>query len=209
METNIRIRFAGQVVAPNENGELEFESGLGTKTKIVAEEVHKKMQQAQSVEEALEFLRDSGAYIDMADSRIMIVATPNGAQIFYKDEPGRKIVVDKDIPESVMAEILSINNYDNGRAVEKVLMENGIIDAPEKEIDEVLTSEIDNISLEHKADNVDSRDITNGGEISSTRVQRELLSQDSSTIYNEEERRRIEEERLRKMKERTVKGMDR
>lgn len=193
MNNNVTIRIAGQVVVPNEKGELEFESGAGTKTKIPAEEIHTKLLEAQSLEEAFNLLQESGAYIGADGSRIMIVQTPNGTQIFAKDEPSRKIVIDRELPEAAITEILSINDYDNGRAVEKILVEHGIVEEPNKEMEEVITSDRDETSFDREASEVDDREIVNNSEISEARTARDM--------NRDEERRRIEEERMKKIRE--------
>jgi len=50
---DIKIRFGAYCISPNDKGELEFESGAGTHTKIQAEELHNRTLQAQSLEEVL------------------------------------------------------------------------------------------------------------------------------------------------------------
>lgn len=201
MENHVSIRFCGQIVVPNQNGELEFETGAGTKTKIPADELHTRLLQAQSFGEVEKYLKNSGAYIGSENSNIIIAETSNGTQIFSKDEPSRKIVIDKSIPESALEQILSINDYDNVRAVEKILIENGVIEDTEKEAEIINTFERDNLSFEQEADNVDSRDISDGGEIGASRLQRDMIENTNSGIISEEERRRIDEERLKKIKE--------
>lgn len=205
MNNDVTIRLAGQVVVPNAEGELEFESGAGTKTKIVAEEVHKRLLQAQSLEEAFEFLQSSGAYIGADGSRVMIVQTPNGAQIFAKDEPSRKIVVDRELPEAAIQQILSINDYDNGRAVEKILLEHGIIDNTRDEMEEVITSDIDNRSFEREARDVGRGDNTEGL-IGEARVARDNLEDPNRGIYSEQE---YAERRRREREAQERSGMDR
>jgi len=199
--TNVSVRFCGQCIVPNEKGELEFESGAGTKTQIHAEELERVMLYSQSLEEALDYLQGSGAYIGAQDSRMMVFTASNGTIIFSKDEPSRKTVIDKDVPESVIQQILAINNYDDERAVEKILIENGIIEDPEKETEQVLTSDIDNKSFEREADNVDSRDVTDGGMIGEARSARDSIEDPDRGIYSEEARRRMEEERMKKIRE--------
>lgn len=209
MNNDVTIRLAGQVIVPNENGELEFESGSGTKTNIPAEEIHNRLLEAQSLEEAFEFLRESGAYIGGENSRVLVAQTKNGTQIFAKDEPSRKVVIDRDIPEAAIEEILSINDYDNGRAVEKILIAHGVIEEPTNEMEEVITSDRTTSSFEREASNVDSRDITDGGEISAARDARDMEREDrDSGIYSEEERRRIDEERMRQIKEERARGIE-
>lgn len=210
---NVSVRFSGQCIVPNEKGELEFESGAGTKTQIQAEELQRVMLYSQSLEEALSYLQGSGAYIGAEDSRAMVFTTPNGTIIFSKDEPSRKIVVDRELPEAAITQILDISDYDDGRAVEKILIENGIIEEPEKEMEQVLTSDLDNKSYEREADNVDSKDVTDGGMIGEARSARDSIENPHSGIYSEEERRRIEVERLQKRKDERefgkTEGMDR
>lgn len=206
MENNITIRFAGQVIMPDDEGNMVFESGSATNTKLTAKEVHNRLLQAQSLEQALDLLKDSGAYIGTEGSRVMIVQTPNGTQIFSKDEPSRKIVVDRDLPESTIEQILSINDYDDGRAVEKILIENRIIENPKDEMEEVITSDIDNRSFEREANDVGRGENTEGL-IGEARVARDNLENPNKGIYSEQElieRRRRE----RQARERDY-GMDR
>lgn len=207
---NMSIRVAGQCIVPNENGELEFETGAGTKTKLQAEDILDKIRQAQSVKEVLEMLQGSGAYIDMEGSRVMVVTTPGGTIILSKDEPSRKIVVDRDVSESTIEQILSVNDYDSIRAVEKILIENRVIEEPEKEMEQVDTSDRNNISLENEADNTDSKDITDGGEIGANRLQRDIRQNPYAGIYSEEQTREMIEQR-RKERERSGRneGMER
>ena len=211
MECNVSIRFCGQVIVPNENGELEFEAGSGTKTKIPAEEVHKRLSQAQSFEEAIEYLKGSGAYVGKEDSRVMVVMTPNGSQIFSKDDPGQKIAVDKDIPENVINEILNADGLDSIEAVERILISNNIIEEPEKEAERVKTINGGDLSFEKEADNVDSRSMLDGGEIANARLSKDMLEDPRSGIISEEAKRNFDEERLRKRKEERAKdnGLDR
>lgn len=206
MENNITIRFAGQVIMPDDEGNMVFESGAATNTKLTAKEVRNKLLQAQSLEQAIDLLKDSGAYIGTEGSRVMIVQTPNGTQIFSKDEPSRKIVVDRDLPESTIEQILSINDYDDGRAVEKILIENRIIENPKDEMEEVITSDIDNRSFEREANDVGRGENTEGL-IGEARVARDNLENPNKGIYSEQElieRRRRE----RQARERDY-GMDR
>ncbi len=211
MECNVSIRFCGQVIVPNENGELEFEAGSGTKTKIPAEEVHKRLSQAQSFDEAIEYLKNSGAYVGKEDSRVMVVMTPNGSQIFSNDAPSQKIVVDKDIPENVISEILSVDGLDSIGTVERILISNNIIEDPEKEAERIKTINGGEFSFEKEADNVDSRSMLDGGEIASTRLNRDMLEDPKNGIISEEEKRKFDEERLRKKREEHTKddGLDR
>jgi len=205
MNNNVTIRLAGQVIVPNEKGELEFESGTGTKTKIPGEEIHSRLLQAQSLEEAFDYLQESGAYIGMDSSRVMIAQTPNGTMVFAKDEPSRKIVVDRVLPEKAIQQILSINDYDDGRAVEKILLENNIIDEPDKEMEEVITSDIDNRSFEREAQNVGELD-NSEGLIAENRVARDELQDPYRGIYSEEQRKEMLERRKQLERE---DGMDR
>ena len=109
----------------------------------------------------------------------------------------------------IIQEILSINDYDNGRAVEKILVAHGVIERPTMEMEEVITSDRTTSSFERLASNVDSRDITDGGEISAARDARDMEREDrDSGIYSEEERRRIDEERMRQIKEERARGIE-
>lgn len=204
----VSVRVVGQCIMPNENGELEFESGAGTKTKIEATKVYERLLEAQSYEAALESLLGSGAYISSDNSRMIIVSTPNGVHIFSKDEPSRKITVDRIIPESTMQQILSINDFDEGRAVEKILVANGIIEEPNKDMEQIETFDRNNLSYENEADNVDSRNISDKGEIAAARLQRDLIEDPRSGIFSEEQIRNMEEERQRQIKEERARGRE-
>lgn len=207
MNNRVVVRFAGGVVIPNENGELQFESGAGTKTNIHADEVHRRALEAQSLEEMLEIFKESGAYIGAENSRVLILETDNGTIIFSKDEPSRKLIIDKKIPEASLEQILSINDYDNGRAIEKILVGNGVIEDPRKEIEEVVTYDDTRASFERDAKDVDLRNVNENTEIGEARAARDMTREDRySGIYSEEDRRRMEEERMRKIREERANG---
>lgn len=172
MEAKVQIRLGANLISTNENGELVFEESVGTKTSIPAPEINKILNQAQSYEEAIELLQGSGANISAENSRVMIASTPAGTQIFFKDEPGRKIVLDKEVPEHVQAEIISVDIFDDKRAVEKILEANNIIENRDEELE--VTAQKDGVSLEfNTADNVQDHDVRDGGAISQARLARD------------------------------------
>ena len=204
MDNRVSVRIGGQCITPNEDGTLEFKTGGGMTTKIEMETLHEMVSRAQSVEAVIRELKDTGIYIGDENSRVIIVTTPNGAQIFSKDEPSRKVTVDRDLPEYVINEILAINDYSDPRAVEKILIANRIIEEPDKEAELTYTSFRDNLSFENEADNV-GNSVTEGGEIARARVARDFKENPNSGVYNakteelsEEQRREFEEKYARR-----------
>ena len=185
MDAKVEIRMGANLITTNENGELVFEESAGTKTSIPAPEVNQIINQAQSYEEAIELLQGSGANISAENSRVMIASTPGGTQIFFKDEPGRKIVLDKEVPEHVAAEILSVDIFDDKRAVEKILEANNIIDNREEELETTVSKDGASFEL-NTADNVMDNDITDGGAISQARAARDEREADEKGVVSEE-----------------------
>jgi len=185
MEAKVEIRMGANLITTNENDELVFEESAGTKTAIPAPAVNEIINQAQSYEEAIQLLQGSGANISAENSRIMIASTPGGTQIFFRDEPGRKIVLDKDIPESVVAQILSVDIFDDNRAVEKILEANNIIENREEELETTVSK--DGVSFEiNTADNVEDHDVTDGGAISQARAARNEREANERGVMSEE-----------------------
>jgi hypothetical protein len=198
MDKDIKLYVGATCLSPNEQGELEFKADGGLITKIHADEIHERLSQAQSVEEVMQLLKGSGAYIQNENSRVIIIATPNGAQIFSKDEPSRKVTVDRDLPQYVVDQLLAINDYSDPRAVEKILIANRIIEDPDKE------AEL-------------GRGIAENSEIARARIARDYRENPNSGIYKEEAKEINEEDRRRELEEKYGKitrredgqGMDR
>ncbi len=215
MDKDIKLYVGATCLSPNEQGELEFKADGGLITKIHADEIHERLSQAQSVEEVMQLLKGSGAYIQNENSRVIIIATPNGAQIFSKDEPSRKVTVDRDLPQYVVDQLLAINDYSDPRAVEKILIANRIIEDPDKEAELTYTSFKDNLSIENEADL--GRGIAENSEIARARIERDYRENPNSGIYKEEAKEIGEEDRRRELEEKYGKiirredgqGMDR
>ena len=198
MNQDIKLYVGATCLSPNEQGELEFKADGGLITKIPATEVHERLSQAQSVEEVMQLLKGSGAYIQNENSRVIIIATPNGAQIFSKDEPSRKVTVDRDLPQYVVDQILAINDYSDPRSVEKILIANRIIENPDKEAELTYTSFKDNLSFENEADL--GRGVAENSEIARARIARDYRENPNSGIYKEDTQE-LSEERRRELEE--------
>ena len=217
MDKDIKLYVGATCLSPNEQGELEFKVDGGLVTKIYADEIHERLSLAQSVEEVMQILKGSGAYIQNENSRVIIITTPNGAQIFLKDEPSRKVTVDRDLPQYVVDQLLAINSVainSDPRAVEKILIANRIIEAPDKE-ELTYTSFKDNLSIENEADL--GRGIAENSEIARARIEGDYRENPNSGIYREEAKEISQEDRRRELEEKYGKitrredgqGMDR
>ena len=209
MDKDIKLYVGATCLSPNEQGEIEFKADGGLITKIPAIEIHERLSKAQSVEEVMQLLKGSGAYIQNENSRVIIIATPNGAQIFSKDEPSRKVTVDRDLPQYVVDQILAINDYSEPRAVEKILIANRIIENPDKEAERTYTSFRDNMSFENEADNVGNNNTMDNGEIARARIARDYRENPNSGIYKEDAKEISEEARRRELEEKYGKASNR
>lgn len=211
MEVEVIVRVGARVIKPNEKGEMEFESAVGAeKIKVQAELVKNIARESQSFEELDGRFKDTGVAIGYENSKTTLIETTNGAHIFIKGEPGRKISV-KDITSEIKEELLSITDQDPINAARKIFEAHGW---SKNQIEEVITSDRDGVSVEREAQDVDSKDITDGSEIGAARLARDSQENTWNGIYgkedserilssqlSDEERRLIEEKMLKESRE--------
>lgn len=177
MNGDIKLNFGAQVVSINDKGEPEFEGSGRATANITNDEMEKMIFEALSFEEVYENLRGSGVYLEMPESKAVIMSVNNGTVIFYNDGKIQdKITLDKELSPDIALQIEAAQNRDE---IEEILIENKIIERPEKETEREIAYD-GKTELVDEAENLDERDVRNNSAIDQNRYAR----------YNDNQRRR-------------------
>lgn len=180
------LNFGAYVMGIDDKGEPEFGSSGNLKTSLGNEEMGKLIMEAQSFNELYESLRATGIYLTMDNSKAVIMPVNEGTVIFYNDGSVQdKITLDKELSPDIALQIEAAQNRDE---IEEILIQNKIVERPEKETEREITIE-DKAKYVDRADNVNDKDITDDNAIAQERYAR----------YNDPERRKMRE----------IDGMDR
>ncbi len=186
MNGETRLNFGAYVMGVNGKGEPEFESSGNLKTTLGNEEMERMIMEAQNFNEVYENLRATGVYLTMDDSKTVIMPVNEGTVIFYNDGPVQdKITLDKELSPDIALQIEAVQNRDE---IEEILIQNKIVERPEKEMEREVTVE-DMAKYVDRADNVNDKDITDDN----------AIAQERYAKYNDPERRKMRE----------IDGMDR
>lgn len=184
MEANVKVRIGVHVIEYDKESQEMVSSGSSAiNTKLNAEEVLNRARQAQNFEQMIEIFRDANVNIAFEDGRTLLVLTENGAHIFLRDEPSRKLSTEK-MPEQIVEEILAINDFADGNAVRKILEAHGY---EKEQIEEIVSSNRDAMSFESPADNIDSKNIADNSEIGAARLARDSQENPNRGIFSEKE----------------------
>lgn len=186
MNGETRLNFGAYVMGINDKGEPEFESSGNLKTNLSNQEMEKMIMEAQNFNELYDNLRATGVYLNMDNSKAVIMPVNEGTVIFYNDGPIQdKITLDKELSPDVALQIEAAQNRDE---IEEILIQNKIVERPEKETEREVTVE-DRAKYVDRADNVNDKDITDDS----------VIAQERYARYNDPERRKMRE----------IDGMDR
>lgn len=180
MNGEINVNFGAHMMSVDDKGSPEFGASGSVSTNITNEEMEKMIFQAQSFTEVYENLRASGVYLSMTDSKAVIMPVNNGTVIFYNDgQLQDKITLDKELSPDVALQIEAAQNRDE---IEEILIENNVIERPERETEREVYNG-DKAEMVDQAEIVDGRSVRDDGAIAQNRYAR----------YNDVERRRARE----------------
>lgn len=182
MEAKVGVNVAAYPMSINEKCESDLEQGRGLETNITNEKINDMVREAGNFNELYENLRGVGVYLTMENSKVVLRSMFDndnktiGTVIFFNDgDKQDKITLDKELSPDVALQIQAAQNRDE---LEEILIQNNIIERPEKETEREVTVD-DRPEYVDRADNVDDRDITDNG----------AIGQERYTRYNDPERR--------------------
>lgn len=182
MEAKVGVNVAAYPMSINEKCESDLEQGRGLETNITNEKINDMVREAGNFNELYENLRGVGVYLTMENSKVVLRSMFDndnktiGTVIFFNDgDKQDKITLDKELSPDVALQIQAAQNRDE---LEEILIQNNIIERPEKETEREVTVD-DRPEYVDRADNVDDRDVTDNG----------AIGQERYTRYNDPERR--------------------
>ena len=182
MEAKVGVNVAAYPMSINEKCESYLEQGRGLETNITNEKINDMVREAGNFNELYENLRGVGVYLTMENSKVVLRSMFDndnktiGTVIFFNDgDKQDKITLDKELSPDVALQIQAAQNRDE---LEEILIQNNIIERPEKETEREVTVD-DRPEYVDRADNVDDRDVTDNG----------AIGQERYTRYNDPERR--------------------
>jgi hypothetical protein len=142
----------------NEKGEPELGDASAREVNISNEEMEKMIMKAQNFNELYENLRGSGVYLEMENSKVVMMPVNEGTIIFFNDgQVQDKIVLDKEISPDVALQIQNAKDRDD---LEEILIQNNVIERPEEEMDKETTLNDRTVDID-RAENVNMHDELN------------------------------------------------